>query len=53
VIIGGQKWTADNDLGLLCRWARGVITFEETKLLEDSIESEREIFDLDSDYYSL
>jgi hypothetical protein len=56
VILGGQTWTADNDLGLSCRWARGVITFEEVKLDvdEDSLtELEREIFELDSDYHSL
>jgi hypothetical protein len=53
VIIGGQKWTANNDLGLLCRWAKGVISFDEAKVKNDSTESEKEIFDSDSNYHSL
>ena len=41
MISRGQKWVADNDLGLSCRWIRGVITFEEFKVEDDSTESER------------
>ena len=54
VVKGGQKQTANIDLGLSCRWSKGVITFKVVELEEDSkTELEREVFDSDSDYYSL
>ena len=54
VVEGGQKWTANIDLGLSCRQSKGVITFEVVELKEDSkTELEREVFNSDSDYYSL
>ena len=53
VITGGQKWTANNDFGLLCHWAKGVITFEKAELKDNSFTELKEIFDSNSNYHSL
>jgi len=53
VIIGGQKWTANNNLGLLCRWAKGVISFDKAEVKNNSTELEKEIFNSNSNYHSL
>ena len=54
IVKGGQKQTANIDLGLSCRWSKGVITFKVVKLEEDSkTELEREVFNSNSNYHSL
>lgn len=54
VLTGGANWTADNNLGLACRWSKRVIVFKEVLKEEDSFTKlKRKLFDLDFDYYSL